>query len=1300
MYLGTSLITLAIFVSLSNRVRSAPAQKCKEPFWFNGLELTDERLTIFSTEPREILETSLDRVRLNENVVKLKSEELDPELSDTWDKLVKAPGHWFDKNTMLKRLMNINQDGNYHIDGLPRSKIKTWANLITLKLSNCSPRNTKLWMSTMSDIELANKYGLKRYLELYTSRQYRVCRQSVEAIINEIAKDIPKKDMEVFERVKNIVQGHYENQDWKWQLPSKTWKFADAIAEFLLREPYSYEKLIRATRIYPTDVRLLMNEIFRNNCSLIDKFVGDLLEYIGYIMPPWFQDRDDNISTTTKFWLLNARLCKTLLFETQIHFGVCIRISQRRQIPYSANMYDPQMGAIPAHWLPSYQQATNENPVKGKYLIDMRNPSLVYETDDEFKFDLESEQTSIELIPSQMSPIEIQSWNIILDQHMLHNYLVSLEALKVLNQIHGRQNVKFQGVTASDIDSMVKLSYMKLVNCSPDSVIARSRILRCGRLFNYINISNYIRTYANRQSTACWKTFRVLLLDTIDNLHPSVSNLVKKIDLKSLMERTREKLELNVRSESVFYTMILYFWKENDMQLPKTGLLPSILWQKIEDKFSKPCYFIREALEGYIDYLDKVHQEYTEHNASLKIKSKAWLATARLCKALTEQNFFSDLYERFIFLEQEIEDKLIGFLRENRLTFKDDSGSVVGSVPEGFHVDALIKEFENPEQEFLMALERQTRPSLIEFYELLRQLKHKNNDDYQVKDITMSDIDALIDLKPLRVANCFYENQKSRRTNLLMRPHLIKYPILDRYIHQYTKRQDQICWTIYKDMLAVRMSDFEDDFMVVFSSFIQMFDSNFTDIELEKNIGDHSELIVSKITDFIAKNIARPQGVMPRRDGPTMDSTVLYELLKRTLGKDCFRLNSTFNDYVEYYDEVFGLKSGKTGYLIENPNIKRLLSITRVCDSIFAKQSFFIRVYKRFLSKSGHRYVETATANPFAHNCSSPWKQWFEVIKDEASTSSGPVNKVLTACDELYEDEEDKAQPSYVNGLEFFNLFPKMFSFSSIRSSLMGEWNPWSEFVELSAEERYAWSRIRVDSDPETTYKHLHRISYCSKGRHIHYKEIDTNDVHTLEKIQPPRMINCIDEVYYERKRMIDFIRIKNHLSLKEYVKFYNRRQFDICWRWFELMIIENYHDLPESARLLVESMYEIYDRECNQTRSTDPDCANIVFADFISRMPEWSRVLDSTGGNPPEEKDFFQMVAKVFREPCNFVDDAIGDFIDYSQALIDRGKGKPWERPETDLLLKHGRFCRSILTDKVALRQVYVRMQGVNGPR
>lgn len=234
--------------------------------------------------------------------------------------------------------------------------------------------------------------------------------------------------------------------------------------------------------------------------------------------------------------------------------------------------------------------------------------------------------------------------------------------------------------------------------------------------------------------------------------------------------------------------------------------------------------------------------------------------------------------------------------------------------------------------------------------------------------------------------------------------------------------------------------------------------------------------------------------------------------------------------------------------------------------------------------------------------------------------------------------------------------------------------------------------RLSDSSDrPISTFILIRKLWDRCKSNKIEADEnISIDDLSKFLELRRFKLEKCSPKAMVERKRYTIDKKHSGYKSLVNYIEHYNATQDKICWQIFESLLNWNLREMSEGLKALSSRFEE-------KIRTRTP----MVKLEY--RLPNYERLADGFThfflGNKERVRNLEQRITRqnitrrVIKKwalssiwiMCQFLEDAVGDFIDYYDHILPEGDEKRESinlKPQTRSYMARARLCRFLHKD------------------
>lgn len=1295
--LFANLICLAsTVISVENEPEITNNKEIDNLVWFNDLIPSASRLQTFSVQ-RDDESTDL----IEGTYIELSEGHLSDEESELWQNLLtKSDLLPINVNTILRKIQEQHIGQDYSFNGLNSNDIRTLIGIKDYRLSNCSPENVMKRKGLLKRPEFQNHQSLKNYINHYVYGQMSLCMLAFELMINSNINQLYLHTRKNLNVLLDSMRVTAPNRKFAFDVSDNSNELIQGVAKYLLAYPKTEQDIMEKVEngyMWPSQLRSIMNGHLRVPCSFLERRIGDFIDYFDLTHPRGDPDREYvNLSTFSLDWMATARICRAIYVHDDLYHTLNRHICRKFGITLASFRSDRILGPTPKRWL--NEKSIGETQNTASEMIDIEqdkekdkekrsddpftvhSKAMVSLTYSPIAYELRKEQTSGE--PIQEDPLESlfedkKGWPLTEE--------VEKEELRAAL---GRTYKKYESQSSSstsnstrEILGALKRGSMKLIYCSPDSMLAFWRLLNEVRVSKSDKLFDFVSNIFDQYENLCWSLFGSWLLMGVEDLHKDTQEIMNKIKLDQLIDLNGET-KLDIYKDPVYDSIAQLIWS-TDIAQKSVNLEESLsvngLRRIINDIFDKHCFYVAEAVDGSIGYYTFLLSNEPKYSIRLDKKLLLWLGNGLICRALKDDKFISKIHEIIEPWQRSFQENVaIKPLTNDGLTFAypiepfkfKDGGLAEANGEQEREIRAV--------RSFAMILDDQ-RSKPKETQKALDKIRKLRTDvNFEVESVHSSDIDLLLFLRKFKIVDCLIDKVKERR-NLVSRMN-IKHKKLSEFVDKYNLMHEKVCWNQFDFMVYETEKTISEQVLESMRELRGELREHYKTPKLAYGLpeGDNLNKVIKAASHFVFNNAYFREKLEIFRNGynnnngeekekvegklPVLSPRTVSDLIDRTIGKICFRVNESFGDFVDYFDELSG-PDGPFGVPLAvgtemNPNIKFVMQKTtkewminvRMCRAICCDTRFFRHIYDTVVRLGNFAKSNRPESLPIIRRTHKYWLEYSspeDSLEKRACTYDKSPNYVFTDIDKGIDD---------------------------LRQGAMSQ-------IDKAVFEGY-WDKLNTQDDIEPhDLHHIAKILFLQLRKNPDWKlPIDDKILGQTQALKILRLIKCSPENMIRMKKLTDRLpRIIKTESVRRFVEVYKNAQLNICWRYFRLMAESNMDNVN------VNLMTEFYDlvSKINPDSSTmmvDPEKLKLTMIKFIVKRADSTNYQNK---KPKNESQAITMIKDLIEESCQLINESLGDFVDYVNLMLANDVKVTSMESYKYVWFNYVQFCRSLMGDR-----------------
>lgn len=1298
--------------------------------WFDSLEVPPINLDAFSVEPEPDYETNSAK----DSQIELSLNTISTQEKLIWSRLLNSRDIAGNTYTLLSKLSQIYQGKNIRYSGIGSDDIEALLRLKKLRLAKCSPKVIKKYLNQFDGSKVMQNPNLAYYVEFHRERQLKLCWYVFELLLTTKWNLIEDKKMSEFDEFVGFVKENVsENQSqFEYDIPER-WEFVDAVTRHIISitQAHRLRTMKRKKKLDIGDVTRLLGPL-RLSCSIITDVSRDFVKYFDFVFPNEDPRRKQlPMKPVVRKALAYGRFCAQIYPQNDIFFGIRAKLSEHLEIDIDYSKVDKELGMTPRKWLPDHVPQPTDIEAYDAMVADLlpekekRKPgygveamlSLSYDTSDfdppeqdsNMETNQEDKAQSSHVASGQEKPetdeleytnLDIKKveghsqfdWIKVLDPTNKPHYSLA-SSLRKLQQHYFGKRIRVDHLTIDDIVDLNDIATLRMIHCSPGGMKQILNISKDDRL-RELGFGAYLDFYLPHQANLCWSIFDYMMELSVMEVPPQIVAKMSTMKLEPLLDDESVEMERSIHHDLVHKAVVRFIWNDpifKNHVFSRNNISPMEIIEVQMDVYEKPCRFVSLATNEYYHYFDVVTgfgRNELKH-APLSAKSRLWLAYGRICGDRLDFHHIYGGLSRLLNKERRLQtppmnDGLTFIISpktnlETTLTYYDD------------RVEKLkLALMEDDEKEFLLDLvnDQTFKEPLILYDHMRRFMIHHEGENFQFGYLTARDMDLLLRIKPIRMANCLAENMAAREH--MFGAEIVTNPKLKHYIENYMKRADEICYKVFISFFAEALGDLEDKIMIVMKALVQAVFRNLggvdaTDPELHR--GEKSGILIDAISSFFWKNPIFDDNVNSfirsklLKNEEDFTPSKAYELIDSILGRPCYRIIEDYGPFVDHYDRFFASERRPL-----STNLRQRISGVRLCRIIFLDDEFFMKLYAKFGETDKGLKFPAEPKFPQIDNIPSYWRMLFAKKKGIVLAESSSQHTIAVKA--------DKPNPFSVNprtesqiGLHLESDF---YGLNRDRSKLRQK-----QWLSL-------FNSTDMGRSPFQIYEILKwlSITYGVKGDD---RWLSLEQVNNLIDLRDMKLSKC----------QLSKLNGRNNLrpankNLSEYLGQYKGRQMRACVKMLEIMAdtaateVKSYIDTS-----LIRSLRAGINDNCNAHRQPDYEigpnhyCVVEAMAYFLLQTNQGQDMMNRIAltGDTSNPNNLIPVIGSVFLTQCNLINELLGDYIDYHNKILTTSVEMqsiflvPPIKGDTNEWISVARICRAFMLDNHLLRAVYYKM-------
>lgn len=1191
-----------------------------------------------------------------------------------WYKLLSGTDAPLNTYTALRKLADLRKGQNFVYNGIKSVDIDMLIGIKPLRLVNCSPDIIKERYKFRPPYPILRTINLAEYYRIYDSRQNRVCWQIYEMMLEESFNGIPQYKREPIFRLTTLMERSYQYLDGIF--PQDLSLIPRILLEFIYEDPSrrsDLEKLARESELRPARIRDLIEGWI--NCVQIYNTTKDYLDYLDNSFLPGDQRRSTiNITHNTKRRLSATRVCQNFIYNTSLHKSIIEEMSKELKIPI--NYMDAGEILIPLHTtISAMEYNLSKTPEANETTSDESELKLIED------LDLDEEEKSLWFKLGEEFPRYVEK------------SLIELEKI-----YRNKLPSQYKGLKTQRLREFMELSSVRLINCNPKIARRHLELIDGQELNQFPGLLKYIKFHVVRQDKICWDIFDMMMQEKDDDLYQGLSAKMGNIKIRNHVENNGNQLAISVFDEPIYDAVTKFIWIDPMFRTGPTDhqLMPSEMKIIIQEATEKPCFFIENAYGDFVDYIDELMPNSERRIPKLRVRTKLWLAYNRICRAFKDLNFFNQIYLR-------INERLDKMVRETILPMTPTKkifkvhpcrNSHPGLPWKGARV-IQFNQLDSEDANFWEDLSKEeVDMDPKDIYHSLNKFKER----YQKMNVILDffqwpDIDFLLDLRDVRLENCFYD-RVIHRNRMIDDFDLEVRPNLKKYIEFYVRRQNVICFVTMDDMIAAKYDDLS---MNLIDTMIDMDpdDSYIGKMDLALEVPEDLDILAKFTIDLLMKSpninhyVNRVKKSVGRKNLPIMHE------VRQVYGQSCVIVNESFGLFVDYFDELFPNGEFKKLGLSFSALANFWMGKVRFCRALFGNRKLQYSIHKnlnRLICPEGILYGDLVNGVVYSY-----WKPW-SVEKSDP----GPSYTRRT-FDERWIDHMESSKT-------FQDYDSTMRSLASVQNRMLAVSDKPTVFKLFYddpnwdlADHTGCWERLRDDTlnmsnQGYEVRKILESLLRPFEGEYNGIKELTNDEIKKLIAVSPARILNCDIERFVNMKLLLRAPYVRGNIHLSDYVEHYDKVQSKLCWDMFRLMLQSNINEMVDQA--VVDNVLNPILKFCTDIGvafRTSVMCAIRGVARMLLNNPKAVQITkEYPGDRASHELAMEPIMRDTFMEACSQLIEAVQDFVAYEDHMRAYGiKHTPSEEEYRMAAnwVERGRLCIKLAANTEYRRQIYSEM-------
>lgn len=838
--------------------------------------------------------------------------------------------------------------------------------------------------------------------------------------------------------------------------------------------------------------------------------------------------------------------------------------------------------------------------------------------------------------------------------------------IKRLLQLRPGQKFRYMTITSEDLGKIIDIRPLRLPNCSPERLVQIKSISNRRVVNNFKKFQEYVKIYKFRQYRICWLAFELMLQDSVLNLSEQAQILSQTLfglmpnDLSDnkFMDKNAER---NIKLIEALTGLSLqnHNIKTKLIELSRDRMLMASEVKELMLNFIKePCSSIHQLISDYVDYLDYIHprDDPERRNLSLKKETVYWLNICRICRVLESDDL---IYTR---LSVRLYTVLGVTLRPTEASSMLGISQEYTSTSSRTSIERINKFYWDPELEDIDLKENK---GIEEVEEPIEELKFtgfcQEMDQWNRIVFSKSTQDIGVLSKALTDLSDKYKDRKVKYADVTSDDLKKLSSIKDRKLIDCSIKRMRERWNLSNNIIFKKMEGlskyiehhFNRQERICWCLFEFMIWENVVDLhndvhEMMKKLQIHKIIDLEHIefnvfTPLVYSSLANavwldPKSKTLREQGEEFRLDSRRKLVDDIFKKYCYFVSDALHGLIYYFHKV---ATNPIRIIDIKPESRLWLAYGHICDNIMDGSLFYHIDYEIQV------IVKETKGLP-----------WIVPIYENRSTFSFDTDAgrfaLVRAPKESVEEIDEQTKSSFL-------------------------------------------SKLAEETDPEILYSILKDFSTQHSGRYIDMDTIDTAEINSLLELESLRLINCTSESLTDRDNLINELKsLREYPNLLEYVKYWTRRQYNICWEIFELLIVANRGVLESKSitimNLLEDSLGELKDNIVYRLPEDTDQFVNPI-GDFTRTMATHRLNRYRREGTRFSLIDFNKELEGSVGKHCYRINDLIAGFMVYydrffapqdptGEIFIMSSETKSWFR--------NVRACRLLLTNENFYHKVY----------
>lgn len=1279
------IVALSVAIVLTSLV-CTPKADGADLISIDGLELLPRLQLTFGDAPRP----KLIGYEPTEEQKALSIETMDEEEKSLWERLLKGENWHIDAHMLLRRVAKLHQGENFNFEGIDPTLVDDMIGAHKLRLSDCSWESVESWNNQPPDQALANHKVLRAFMYFYRERRYRFCRRLFEIMLETKFKDVPQATANIADKIVRMNESSLDDADLNFNFEPDL--VAKGMASFVWHTNSIRQALLKRIEkgyITPLEIQDSVLKHLRKLCYLIESATGEFVDYYDNVLRIHGTESQNlnriPLSDHLRRLIVAGRLFRILLDSNRsIYWFMWRHICQIALLKITPK-WDRENHELGLKIQRGEIAGPGDEPRSSQ-----AGPSLTTWTLSDENFDAREAPGTKRIFSFSWKPIQFESFRIprrqigLLDRgamtsneryswdqlFLTHQDFTANEVYQAMRKLQVRHRLDLEaslnGLSLYDIRELIDLEKFRLINCMAQNVIDRLTLVKNPHYRMSGRLNFYINYYGSRQDRTCWSIFEMMMDEGLSILRKETYELFHELKLSGWMSKLGANSELH-------HHIVAHSISQNESYEDLAELKIDQVQEMIDRKFKTHCFYVRELMDDFVDYLDEITKVHKDVPASIREVSHRWIEFDRVCRSIEEPDFAKRVRRILNMIESnpsylDVQDSQFSIINDGLTFHVGPKTQLITKSTFMIDQEEILNLTKISDREFWHKI---TDPSVtpIRLYEALFNFRGRHNGHFSLNGITSTDVDILISIQPMRLANCLHDNMRDRSL-LVLSPHLYKYSKISEYIQHYNERSNNVCWKVFNMIILSKLQELPETTKASMDYLQTQVRYNCPTKKLYLGLPCSIKRIVSAFTYFLARDSSFKQAIYSM-DG-AVSANDFYKILTRSHGAMCRQVNDVLGDTLEYFDESY------TSEEIPKPDLGQAtltwMSNVRLCRALFSHRSYIEGVYHKFI-RQGNLIPPLRYVDPFASPDADYWRHIIQKYDEQIAED---IRNGRTSSDH---DPSIEAQ-EYIP----FEKRPGMtFSEDSIPI-------PPDELNSEGAIEPHDHVKVMWDSLIGQNPISISEVRWTMqllfeslKNSNVQYRNLGIEDLKYVLSLSNIRLVDCTTENMENRAKVLEHPRFRNLRNLVTYIEHTNTQQRLVCRRVLELILKSNISDIPTEVRTLMNELLALIQDKCDLPRPfynalESRFCLVDAIAAFVLQSNDRKKMFLHYRVTLRNPRMFF---IEIFGDACNLTMRATGDLIDYVDRIpaTDPQPGQIVNERDT-AWLSHGRLCRLLLDE------------------